>query len=183
MTVSRSLLALALCLAPEAAAQCVNAKRAIPSTPVAVAEAAALVRFGQHLAGTRAEMRARHGAPLEERKETTSWFGAATIDTAYDWRYATFAVSGVRAGDGDAEMAAFLSVFGRMEESPLSVRVGLADTASVARLLGAAPLTRLQGDTTESCYRLSPDGDADEGLALRFMRGRLVNAIWDFYTG
>ena len=183
MRIARSLLALTLCFASESAAQCVNAKRATPSTPVAVAEAAALVRFGQHLAGTRAEMRARHGAPLEDRKETTSWFGAAAIDTAYDWRYATFAVSGVRAGDGDAEMAAFLSVFGRMEESPLSVRVGLADTASVARFLGPAPLTRLQGDTTESCYRLAPDGDADEGLSLRFVRGKLVTAIWDFYTG
>ena len=133
---ARFLFALTLCFASESAAQCVNAKRATPSTPVAVAEASALVRFGQHLAGTRTEMRARHGAPLDERTETSSWFGAAAIDTA-----------------------------------------------SVARFLGPAPLTRSQGDTTESGHRLAPDGDADEGLSLRFVRGKLVTAIWDFYTG
>ena len=90
---ARFLFALTLCFASESAAQCVNATRATASTPVAVAEAAALVRFGQHLAGTRAEMRARHGAPLKAVREGLSGahgrrasFGRSAEGDGTGWR-------------------------------------------------------------------------------------------------
>jgi hypothetical protein len=181
--IRRLLVAGVVLLASDAAAQCVAAKRGIPSSAAERAEAAAVLGFGQRLAGTRDELLRRHGTPLSARMDTTQWFGGGVVDTAYEWRYATFAVSGYRSGEGAAEMAAALSVFGRMEESPVSVRVGLADTATVSRFLGPAPLVPTRGDTAERCYRLSRDGDADEELSLLFVRGKLVRATWGFYTG
>jgi hypothetical protein len=178
----RLILIFAVLIAVRVDAQCADAPTLASLSAAERAERKAVLAFGHWLGGTRSELQARFGAPIHARGDSTRYFNAAPIDSAFEWHYHAFAVSLVRNGDG-GELASHVALLAPMAGAPVSVRLQHADTALARRLLGSGGTPVIRGDTLEVCVPLTGVDDAEEEVHLRFIRGHLVRALWSFYTG
>jgi hypothetical protein len=142
-----------------------------------------VLAFGHWLGGDRAQLRARFGAPEHAQGDATAYFNAAPIDSAFEWRYSAFSVSLVKNGESGGELASHVVLFAQSAAAPASLQLQHSDTTLARRLLGVDATPMAHGDTLDVCVPLTGAEDAEEEVRLRFIQGRLVRAVWSFYTG